>query len=71
MQDNVEKFQVALASDLQKKPFDVELSEVWPALGDIDLAIKRLPEWMADESKSKDATGSFKLARELTTTGLC
>ncbi|CAK9783311.1 unnamed protein product [Cutaneotrichosporon oleaginosum] len=63
MQDNVERFQTALASDLQKKPFDVELSEVWPALGDIDLAIKRLPEWMADESKSKDATGSFKLAR--------
>ncbi|BEI82732.1 hypothetical protein CcaverHIS002_0306000 [Cutaneotrichosporon cavernicola] len=63
LQDNVPAFQAALAADLQKKPFDVELTEVWPAIGDIDLAIKRLPEWMADESKSKDATGSFKLAR--------
>lgn len=28
LQDNVERFQAALALDLQKKPFDVELSEV-------------------------------------------
>ncbi|GMK56329.1 hypothetical protein CspeluHIS016_0301690 [Cutaneotrichosporon spelunceum] len=63
MQDNVAAFQAALASDLQRHPFDVELTEVWPAIGDIELAIKRLPEWMADESKTKDANGSFKLAR--------
>lgn len=38
-------------------------------MGDIELAVKRLPEWMADESKTKDATGGFKLARELNDPG--
>lgn len=38
-------------------------------MADIELAIKRLPEWMADEGKTKDASGGFKLARESVTLG--
>jgi hypothetical protein len=33
---------------------------MWPALNEIDLALKRLPEWMKDEDRSGDAVWSFK-----------
>jgi hypothetical protein len=38
---------------------------VIPTLNEIDLAVKRLPEWMKDDKRTRDSTYAFKLAREL------
>jgi hypothetical protein len=32
-------------------------------MGEIDLALKRLPEWMKDDKATRDATPMFKLSR--------
>lgn len=34
--------------------------QMWVVLNEIDLAIKRLPQWMKDEDRSEDAVWSFK-----------
>jgi len=35
-------------------------------MGEIDHAVKRLPEWMQDDKATRDATAMFKLSRMLT-----
>lgn len=42
---------------------------MWPALNEIDLALKRLPEWMKDEDRSGDAVWSFKTVGKSSSNG--
>jgi hypothetical protein len=38
--------------------------QIWVILNEIDLAVKRLPQWMQDEDRSGDAVWSFRTVSE-------
>lgn len=40
-------------------------AQLWPALNEIDLAVKNVENWMKDESRTADAILSMKAMREL------
>lgn len=39
--------------------------QLWPALNEIDLAVKNVENWMKDETRTADAILSMKTMREL------
>ncbi|WRT70905.1 uncharacterized protein IL334_007904 [Kwoniella shivajii] len=63
IQDNEKRIQHAVHTDLNKGGFDVNLGDLWPILNEIDLAIRRVEDWMKDESRIWDAMLSFKSMR--------
>ncbi|KAI0383206.1 aldehyde dehydrogenase [Hypomontagnella monticulosa] len=56
--DYSEKFQAALKQDLNKPPHDAILSEIHHATQDLNLAIKKLKEWVKDD-KNLDYPWTF------------
>lgn len=40
-------------------------NQLWPALNEIDLAVKNVENWMKDETRTADAILSMKTMREL------
>ncbi|KIR31413.1 aldehyde dehydrogenase (NAD+) [Cryptococcus deuterogattii MMRL2647] len=60
IKDNETLIQAAVEKDQGKGPFDVTLGELWPALNEIDLAVKNVENWMKDETRTADAILSMK-----------
>jgi len=43
----------------------VAFTEIWTSLREVDLAVKRVAEWMEDESGVKDTILAFKMNSQL------
>ncbi|UOH85117.1 hypothetical protein LQV05_001934 [Cryptococcus neoformans] len=65
IKDNEALIQAAVESDQGKGAFDVTVGELWPALNEIDLAVKNVENWMKDESRTADAILSMKTMRAI------
>lgn len=61
LQDNVDLICRAMAQDLGRKPEEVQFTEVWTSMREVDLAVKRLKSWMKDETNVRDTILAFKL----------
>lgn len=53
----------SLSLDLGRRNEESLTSEVWLIIDEINLAVKRLPEWVKDESCVRDTGLAFKLNR--------
>ncbi|KAM6159850.1 aldehyde dehydrogenase family 3 member B2-like [Erethizon dorsatum] len=51
-QENKQRLQDALAQDLQKSPFELDMSEIILCQNEVDLALKNLQVWMKDTPAS-------------------
>ncbi|KAI9637190.1 Aldehyde/histidinol dehydrogenase [Dioszegia hungarica] len=60
LKDNQQQIYDALKTDLDKGSWACDIEELYPIYNEIELAIRKLPEWMKTESRSKDAITTFK-----------
>ncbi|ORY28000.1 Aldehyde/histidinol dehydrogenase [Naematelia encephala] len=61
--DNKDKIFEAVKRDLGSGDFQIQMSDLWPILHEIELAVKRLPGWMKDEGRLWDAIFTFQTMR--------
>ncbi|CAD6588011.1 MAG: hypothetical protein TREMPRED_004909, partial [Tremellales sp. Tagirdzhanova-0007] len=60
IKDNELAIHTAMKQDLDEGAYQVNIAELYTTICEIDLAVKRLPEWMADERRLRDARFAFK-----------
>ncbi|WWC92528.1 uncharacterized protein L201_007487 [Kwoniella dendrophila CBS 6074] len=63
IKDNEKRIHQAVYQDIGKGAYDCNLSDLWPIINEIDLAVRRVESWMKDESKIWDAMLSYKTMR--------
>ena len=60
LQDNAEAICESVKKDLGRNKDEVSFTEVWTSIREVDLTVKRLKEWMKDETAFWDTILAFK-----------